>query len=235
MTQDPSASRRGQGASTSGSTERAGESSPGTAKDLASRAKAAAGQAQGQASNIAGKAGEQVNSQLASQKDRVAEGLGGFAQSLRQTGQQMRDQDQIGLTGYVDRAASQVESFSDYLRQHDMGQLVDDVERFARREPALFIGGAFVLGLLGARFMKSSRPRPRYDERYYSSSAYESPYRPYYTGYAGEMDYGSSGEREISGRGAGAGSQQAPRTSANPREQGSRQGGEMYNRDREGS
>ena len=35
--------------------------------------------------------------------------------------------------------------------------LLDDVEAFARREPAMFIGGAIAIGLLAARFLKSSR------------------------------------------------------------------------------
>jgi hypothetical protein len=34
--------------------------------------------------------------------------------------------------------------------------MVRDAERFARRNPAAFIGGAFVLGLALARFLKSS-------------------------------------------------------------------------------
>jgi hypothetical protein len=35
--------------------------------------------------------------------------------------------------------------------------LIDDVEDFARREPAVFIGGAIAIGLVAARFLKSSR------------------------------------------------------------------------------
>jgi len=34
-----------------------------------------------------------------------------------------------------------------------------DLENLARRQPALMIGGALVLGLIGARFMKSSERR----------------------------------------------------------------------------
>ncbi|HMQ33171.1 MAG TPA: hypothetical protein PKD53_20735 [Chloroflexaceae bacterium] len=190
MTQDPS--RRGQGSTTTGS----GQSMTGasTSQDMSDKAREAARQAQEKVGDIAGQATHQASSQLANQKDRVADSLGGVAQRLRQTGQQMHDQDDMGLTNYVDRAASQVESFSNYLRRNDIGSLVDDVERFARREPAIFFGSAFLLGLLGARFMKSSRPRPSYDERYYgSSSAYEPYARPYYTGYA-EPGYGSGTE-----------------------------------------
>ena len=32
-----------------------------------------------------------------------------------------------------------------------------DLENLARRQPAIMIGGALVLGLIGARFLKSSK------------------------------------------------------------------------------
>jgi hypothetical protein len=37
------------------------------------------------------------------------------------------------------------------------------VENLARRQPALVFAGAFALGLVGARFLKSSDPGSRYD------------------------------------------------------------------------
>jgi hypothetical protein len=46
---------------------------------------------------------------------------------------------------------------SNYLQNTDVSEMVDRTEEFARRRPALFLGGAFALGLLGARFLKSSR------------------------------------------------------------------------------
>ncbi len=233
MTQDMSGSRRSPGVTGTGT------------NDIAEQAKEKARQAQAKAGDIAGQARDQVGTQLSGQKDRVAEGLGGVAQALRQTGQQMRDQDQLGLTGYVDRAASQVESFSSYLRENDMGRVVDDVERFARREPALFLGGAFVLGLLGARFLKSSRPRPSYDESYYgASSAYETRYRPYYSGYADGPDYGgasgyASGRESYGAGSTGYGAEGKPRSTTNPGQgssgQTGRRGAGIYDTDREGS
>ena len=33
----------------------------------------------------------------------------------------------------------------------------EDLENLARRQPALMLGGALVLGLIGARFLKSSQ------------------------------------------------------------------------------
>jgi len=122
-----------------------------TVGQVAEQAQQAAGQAVGQAR-------QQVSSRLAGQKDRAAEGLTSVAQALRQTSQQLREQDQQTVTGYIESAASQVERVSNYLKQNDLGGLIDDVEQFARRQPALFLGGTFVLGLLSARFLKSSRP-----------------------------------------------------------------------------
>ncbi|HEU5012632.1 MAG TPA: hypothetical protein VFT66_08820 [Roseiflexaceae bacterium] len=138
---------------TSSSASQTGQSSgSSTVSDVADQAKETAGQ-------IADQARQQATSRIADQKDRAAEGLTGVAQALRQTSQQLNDHDQSGFTTYIDSAANQVERVSHYLRDKDVGELIDDVEYYARREPALFVGGAFVLGLLGARFLKSSRPQ----------------------------------------------------------------------------
>jgi len=117
-----------------------------------------ADQAQQAAGQVVDQARQQVSSRLADQKDRAAEGLTGVAHALRQTSQQLRQQDQQAVTGYIESAASQVERISNYIKSNDLSGLIDDVEHFARRQPALFLGGTFVLGLLGARFLKSSHP-----------------------------------------------------------------------------
>ena len=114
-------------------------------------------QAKETVSNVASQAGNKVTSRLDAQKDRAAEGLSGVVKALRQTGQQLREQDQTGAAHeYLNSATNQVERVADYIRSTDVKQMVGQVEQFARRQPALFIGGAFVLGLLGARFLKSS-------------------------------------------------------------------------------
>lgn len=188
MTQNSSSGGTG---NRSTAASQAGQGGSGTMREMADQAKSAAGQirdeAQQQASRTLDTAREQVTSRVAGQKDRAAEGLSTVAQALRQTGNQLREQDQQGLTDYIDRAASQVERFSTYLQNNHVGQLVDDVEHFARRQPALFLGGAFVLGLLGARFLKSSRPQPQYGDRYPGGSSMGMRAR-YDTGYPRAYD-----------------------------------------------
>jgi hypothetical protein len=113
--------------------------------------------ARGALSNAAGQAGDKVASRLDSEKNRAAEGLGSVAQALRQTSDQLRGEEQsLGVEGYIASAADQVERFSGYLRSANTRDMVQGLERFAREQPALFLGSAFMLGLLGARFLRSS-------------------------------------------------------------------------------
>jgi len=161
MTQQSSSSSKKANATTAASLEGQHTASDAT-REVTGQVKETVGQVADQAQHAAGQAidqaRQQVSSRLAGQKDRAAEGLTSVAHALRQTSQHLREQDQQTVTGYIEGAASQVERVSDYLRQNDLGGLIDDVEQFARRQPALFLGGTFVLGLLGARFLKSSRP-----------------------------------------------------------------------------
>ena len=143
-------SEAGRGAESGRTTGQDQEQSGGVVEQAKDKAQELASQAQQ-------KAGEQVQSGLARGKSRAAETLGGVAQSLRLSSQHLREQNQEGTGRYVEKAAQQVERLSSYLQNKDVGEVIDEVEDFARRQPALFLGGAFALGLLGARFLKSSR------------------------------------------------------------------------------
>jgi hypothetical protein len=64
-----------------------------------------------------------------------------------------------GLSELVDRAAEQVSRASDYLSDSDVKDLLHDLEGFARRRPAAFVGGSLAAGFVLARFFKSSGER----------------------------------------------------------------------------
>lgn len=69
----------------------------------------------------------------------------------------------------ADELAAQLQSVAGVLRETDLSQAASHVSRFARDNPALFIGGAALLGFAAARFFKSSAPesaarRPLGDE-----------------------------------------------------------------------
>jgi len=125
-------------------------------KEILQQAKDTAGQAYE-------KVTEQASSTIVTQKDNLARGLSSVAHSIRTMGESLRSGEQptpvAGLTAkYGDTLAQQVEQVSNYLERKDIREFVRDVEVFARRNPAVFIGGAFALGVAAARFLKSGNP-----------------------------------------------------------------------------
>lgn len=127
-----------------------------TAQGLIDKAKETAGQAYEIAT-------EKAASKLDEQKAVVTSGLASVAGSIKQVGESLREtDDQTAVTEitarYGDRLAGQIEQVSNYFEQNDLREIVGDVEAFARKNPMVFIGGAFALGILAARFLKSSKP-----------------------------------------------------------------------------
>jgi hypothetical protein len=106
---------------------------------------------------IAGKVKERATAQLSTQKDRATDSLGSVASAVRQTGQRLREEQNETVAQYVEKAADQLDRLSSSLREKDVTELLQDAQRLARRQPALFIGGSFAVGLIAARFLKSSR------------------------------------------------------------------------------
>lgn len=138
-----------------------GTGSPGTGRGPQSSGEFA-GKAQDKAGELQERVKQQAVSGLSSQKSVAADSLHSIAEALRTTERQLRTQDQGTIAEYANNAASQVDRFSNYLRESDLGDMVGEVERLARRQPAVFLGGAFFLGLLGARFLRTSAPQQRY-------------------------------------------------------------------------
>jgi hypothetical protein len=114
-------------------------------------------QARGVASSVAEQARSAVGSRLAERTTKSAAELSEFADALRHTGRRLEGNMVAPLIG---KAADRVERISDALDHTDLREVVRNVEQFARREPLMFLGGAFAAGLLGARFLRGAAPSP---------------------------------------------------------------------------
>jgi hypothetical protein len=101
---------------------------------------------------------QSATTQLAQQKDRGVEALGSVTQAVRSSTQRLRDEKHETIARYVDQAVDRIDTWTKQLKEKDVTELVTDVERLARRQPAVFIGSAFAVGLIAARFLKSSQP-----------------------------------------------------------------------------
>jgi hypothetical protein len=147
-------------------------------------------------------------SSLNDSKSTLAEQIASVADAFRGTTERLRGRDQHKLADYADGLADQANRFADYLRTADFNAMRRDAEDLARRQPAALVGGAFVLGLLGARFLKSSqRSQRRDDARGFGRTEYgprrERLGRESYGSRAyGRSAYGEAGYGASSGRSA---------------------------------
>lgn len=90
--------------------------------------------------------------------------IAGFTRALRAAGDTLEDEGEgqsgTGLHGLAD----QLERAEGYFDRKDFQGLVGDTERLARRNPELFLAGAYAAGILIGRFLRSSRPEPGYGD-----------------------------------------------------------------------
>ena len=110
-------------------------------------------QAKEVASQVTSEAKELITTGVMRRQQQSAMELTSLANALREKGEEM---EHSLLAPVVSKAADQMERASDYLKDATFKDTVRATERLARREPLLFLGGAFTLGLVCARFLRSS-------------------------------------------------------------------------------
>lgn len=132
-----------------------------------------------QVTRKAAEMGEQAKSTVDSRMNEVAHELGSVAEAVRQTTHEVAGDDNTVVARYGERLAGQIEGISSYLNNNGVEQVLDDLQGFARRQPAMFLGGAFMLGIVVGRFLRSSADRGYgYDQEYTGGS------------YGGQTNYG---------------------------------------------
>ena len=104
-----------------------------------------------------------ASEKLEEKKTDLSSGLSNVASSIRQLGDNLGGpgtDDQISrLTSeFSSSAAAKIQNAANYFERQDLNAVYRDAERFARNNPAWVLGGAFALGFLAARFLKSSPP-----------------------------------------------------------------------------
>jgi hypothetical protein len=99
---------------------------------------------------------ERAQSALDEGKGKLTLGLDGIASTIEKTTESLQSNELGQLAPYGEQLQYWTQGLSDYLKNANAGDLLRDAESLARRQPALFLGGAFALGLIAARFLKSS-------------------------------------------------------------------------------
>jgi hypothetical protein len=150
-------------------------------------------------------------------KGTAAQSLGTVAEALREAANKLGEGEAGPLGSYAESAAEQVDKIARYLREKDLQSLSRDAQTFARRHPEVFLGGAFLAGIMAARFLKSSAPRPTSGDGGMGEGAgYQGGYQGYQgyqgqanQGYQGGYAQGPGGYGQGSSAGYGAGSPDA--------------------------
>jgi hypothetical protein len=103
---------------------------------------------------------QQASSQITQQKDTIASQLSSVVNAVRRFDETLSNEGNGPIARfagqYSQKAADGLDRFARYLKEQDPQRLYNDVQNFGRRQPALLIGGAFLLGFAGARIIKSS-------------------------------------------------------------------------------
>jgi hypothetical protein len=91
----------------------------------------------------------------------ISTGLHTLAAGLRQTSSTFQDAAEdkpLSMAGarYVEDLANKIESVSNYFERKDPADVVNDVKKFARENPTVFVGGAFALGFALSRLVRSA-------------------------------------------------------------------------------
>lgn len=140
-------------------------SATGTAGSEGARAKAEWRGLQGDVENLAGVAAEQGRGLLDAarlqaqdyverRKGEAAQSVQDLARSLRGSGKDMADKPHV--RAFFDSAADGLEQLGTSIERRSLGDFYSEAEALARRAPVAVAVGTFMVGLLAARFIKSS-------------------------------------------------------------------------------
>ena len=128
----------------------AGSHVAGTAAEEASNVKHEVGQ---QARNLVGQVRSQLSSQVSTQQERAAGGIRSVSDELRSMANSSESQGMA--SNLVSQAASRAGDVAGWLEGRDPSALLEDVKRFARRRPGVFIAVAAGTGILVGRLARS--------------------------------------------------------------------------------
>jgi hypothetical protein len=105
---------------------------------------------------VSQQAKQKVKEGVSSGREALTTTLEDTANVVRKLGQDTQSPLLSSLTPYSERAGNWIDETSKYLNEVTPQRVIKDVRSLARNNPALFIGGALALGLLGSRFLKSA-------------------------------------------------------------------------------
>lgn len=94
-------------------------------------------------------------------KSRIAHRVVSVAASLRAAANHLESENESGIARGARHAAAEVEEFASAFEARDIRQIFDEVDSFARRRPAMFVGALAFAGFALGRFARSTAANDR--------------------------------------------------------------------------
>ena len=111
-------------------------------------------QTKAEARNLLGQTREEVSSQASTQQQRAAGGLRSLGSELQAMGQGSGDEQDGPARQIARQAAERINTAASWLEDREPGQVVTEVQRFARQRPGAFLAAAAVAGLAVGRLTR---------------------------------------------------------------------------------
>jgi predicted hydrocarbon binding protein len=105
-----------------------------------------------------GKAAEKAKGMASEQKEFVSQQIESVAEAVNKVASELETNNAATAT-YARTLADTVNSFSETLKNKDVGELFAMVEDFGRKQPMVFMGAAALMGFAASRFVMSSSKR----------------------------------------------------------------------------
>lgn len=90
-----------------------------------------------------------------SAKHRASERVRALGAAVRSLGHHLRASDERMIANYAERTSERIDEVASFIENAEPNDLVRQGEDLARRNPLVFFGGTFLVGLTIGRFLKS--------------------------------------------------------------------------------
>lgn len=102
---------------------------------------------------------QEASKKLDENREKAASEIETLAHAARVAASDLKEQNHEGLSHYIIDMADQVTALAGGLRNKSIDDLMQEAQKIARNNPALFIAGGIAIGLGIARFAKASSHR----------------------------------------------------------------------------
>lgn len=156
------------------------DTAAGAAKDVAHTAKdeaaSVAAEAKSQLKDLYSQTSTELSGQASQQQERLATGLKAVGDEL---GAMARNSDGGGIaTDLVQQVSTRLADAATWLGDRDPAALLDEVKKFARRRPVVFIAGAAIAGIVAGRLVRAMAANQHDDAEPSSPATTAAPVTP---------------------------------------------------------